>query len=305
MKKVLSIISVVILVLYMGCMVFLSACTKNNADNSATPAAEPIVEAPAAEVISYEEDRLALEGEINNIISGKPGIWSVYVKNLKTGMSLEINNREFIAASVIKLYNMITLYSEIEKGNIEMTDSIRNNLEQMITVSSNSASNAIVATIGGGSFDEGAKKVTTLAENMGCTGTYEQHELYNDYIPSKGRNRTSVVDCGMVLENIYLKQCVSEKYDEEMLELLKQQTRDFKIPAKLPDDVVVANKTGENSNVEADVGIVFSPECDYIICISVEKYGERKPRDTIADVSKCVYDFFNEDDEFKVTEKGM
>lgn len=249
---------------------------------------------PAPEPVDYTEDINALTEQINSIISGKSGEWSVYVKNLDTGMEVEINNREFIAASVIKLYNMITLYDRINKGNIEMTESLQSNLEQMITVSSNSASNYIVTQIGGGSFDEGAKIVTACAEGLGCTGTYQQHELYNDYIPINARNRTSVKDCGLVLEKIYLKQCISEQYDTEMLELLKNQTRTYKIPGKLPKDVVVANKTGENSNVEADVGIVFSPNCDYIICISAERFGEANPINTIAEISKCVYDFFNE-----------
>ncbi len=297
MKKVLLIIFSIALVLYVGCMFLVFGCINKKTDTPVPVVAEKPADIIEVPVNDYEEIKAELAGEINNIIQGKQGVWSVYVKNLETGMSLEINNREFIAASVIKLYNMITLYDEIDKGNLEMTDSLRSNLEQMITVSSNAASNAIVTTIGRGSFDDGAKKVTSCAESLGCTGTYEQHMLYDDQIPSNGKNRTSVVDCGIVLEKIYLKQCISEKYDMEMLELLKKQTRDFKIPANLPDDVVVANKTGENSNVESDVGIVFSPECDYIICISVEKYGEVKPRDTIAEVSECVYNFFSETDE--------
>lgn len=291
MKKILQIAFAVILVLYIAC-IFLITVNKNEKKPVpvATEETLAITEVP---VENYEKEKKELESQINNIISDKNGIWSIYVKNLKTGMTVEINNREFIAASVIKLYNMITLYDEIENGNIEMTESIRGNLKQMITVSSNSESNAIVTLIGKGSFNDGTKKVNKLADELGCENTYEQHMLYDDYIPSNGRNRTSVRDCGIILEKIYLKQCISPEYDEEMLEFLKQQTLDFKIPANLPDDVVVANKTGENSNVEADVGIVFSPECDYIICISVEKYGEKKPRDTIAEVSECVYDFLN------------
>lgn len=106
---------------------------------------------------------------------------------------------------------MVTLYDEIEKGNIEMTKSLRRNLEQMITVSSNSASNTVVQTIGGGSFSKGAETVTELAKELGCSNTYEQHMLYNDYTPTNGKNRTSVKDCGLVLEKIYLQECISSE----------------------------------------------------------------------------------------------
>ena len=297
MKKVFVISIIVLTVLYAASMFVLWHSTEPKKETTPTTAVQTLaVTEPEPEpVIDYEEEKNKLTEKINSIISNKSGQWSVYVKNLKTGMEVEINNKEFIAASVIKLYNMITLYDEINKGNMEMTENLKSNLEQMITVSSNSASNFIVAQIGNGSFTKGAEIVTTCATNMGCTGTYEQHELFNDHIPAHGINRTSVRDCGLVLEKIYLKQCVSPHYDAEMLELLKNQKKAHKIPAKLPKEVVVANKTGENSNVEADVGIVFSPQCDYIICISAERFGESNPVSTISTVSECVYDFFNEE----------
>ena len=296
MKKGFLIGIAVVISLYIVSMLLLCLSGTKKEEVIQPPVAETVAvtEPDAQPVIDYTEDINALTEQINALISNKYGEWSVYVKNLNTGMEVEINNREFISASVIKLYNMITLYDQINKGNMEMTESLQSNLEQMITLSSNSASNFVVSQIGGGSFSEGAKIVTTHAEKLGCTGTYQQHELYNDYIPATGRNRTTVKDCGLVLEKIYLKQCVSETYDTEMLELLKKQTKTYKIPGKLPKDVVVANKTGENSNVEADVGIVFSPSCDYIICISAEKAGESGTIYTIAEISKCVYDFFNE-----------
>lgn len=293
MKKAVQFIFACMIILGAVCTFWL-ASQKNSPSKESVPAFKEGEIAPLfVEEKNYDEEIASLTEQINQIISGKSGIWSVYVKNLDNGMTVVINDRQFIAASVIKLYNMIALYDEIEKGNIVLTESIQKNLEQMITVSSNEASNTIVTTIGTGNFDEGAKKVTSLAENIGCENTYEQHMLYNDRIPSKGRNRTSVKDCGIILEKIYLKQCVSPEYDEKMLELLKEQTLDFKIPANLPENVVVANKTGENSNVEADVGIVFSPACDYIICISAEKFGGKKPISTIAEISECVYNFFN------------
>ena len=42
-----------------------------------------------------------------------------------------------------------------------------------------------------------------------------------------------------------------------MYRLLKMQTRKNKIPAQMPSDVKVANKTGELDNVENDAGIIY------------------------------------------------
>ena len=294
MKKAMPCIFAAIIILNIVCVAFvIRNVSKKKSESAQLPKSPNVVPVQADVEENYDESIKELTEQINSIIDGKKGIWSVYVKNLENGMTVEINDHQFIAASVIKLYNMVTVYNEVENGNLEMTEFLKSNIEQMITVSSNSSSNTVVMTIGGGNFAKGAEKVNSLATELGCENTYEQHMLYDDIIPSYGRNRTSVRDCGIILEKLYWKQCVSPEYDEEMLELLKNQTRDFKIPAKLPDGTVVANKTGENSNVESDVGIVFSPECDYVICISVEKYGETKPRDTIAEISECIYNFFN------------
>lgn len=244
--------------------------------------------------VSHDSERMQLEQEINSIISGETGIWSVYIKNLNTGMELVINNRETVAASLIKLFNMVTLYDEIYKGNVVMTDSLDKSLRLMITESSNSGSNKVVETIGNGNFAKGAEKVTALAQELGCTYTLEQHKLYDDYAPSIGKNRTSVKDCGLILEKIYFQNCTTPKYDKEMLELLKQQQWDWKLPKGIPHNALIAHKTGENSRVEADVGIVFSPKCDYIICVSVMEYGTKKTHQVFADISGCVYKYFNE-----------
>lgn len=123
--------------------------------------------------VSHDSERMQLEQEINSIISGETGIWSVYIKNLNTGMELVINNRETVAASLIKLFNMVTLYDEIYKGNVVMTDSLDKSLRLMITESSNSGSNKVVETIGNGNFAKGAEKVTALAQELGCTYTLE------------------------------------------------------------------------------------------------------------------------------------
>lgn len=98
----------------------------------------------------------------------------------------------------------------------------------------------------------------------------------------------------MILEKIYFQNCITPKYDKEMLELLKQQQWDWKLPKGIPHNALIAHKTGENSRVEADVGIVFSPKCDYIICVSVMEYGTKKTHQVFADISGCVYKYFNE-----------
>ena len=244
----------------------------------------------------YEKDELAQT--LAEVIRKSTGNWSVYVESLNNDFELEINNREVPAASTIKLFNMVAVYDEMKKGNLRLGKKLNSDMRSMITVSSNAASNSVVSYLGNGDFPEGAKKVTALAERLGCYNTQEQSMLYDVSGPSTGRNTTSVKDCAVILKKIYNEECILPVYDREMLRLLKQQERDWKIPAGVPKDTVVANKTGENSKVELDVGIVYSPECDYVLCISVTGFRSPQVYKTFSEISEAVYEFFNREISF-------
>lgn len=289
MKKYIIFVLLILLCLTAGC-----SEPASDAVILATPepTATPI---PTPEPPKY--DASVLEETLTDMLDKYSGSWSVYVDVLTDDMRIEIKNEPMTAVSLIKLFNMVALYNEINEGNVEPSKLTDANLELMITESSNNSSNEIVKLIGGGDFFAGAKKVTELAHSMGCSDTQEEHMLYNTAVKTPGKNTVSMKDCGTILRKIYEKECISPEYDEQMLELLKKQKRKWKIPRYLPDDTVVANKTGENSKVEADVGIVFSPECDYVICIGVSDYGKEPAINIISDISKVVYDFLNATDD--------
>ena len=80
-----------------------------------------------------------------------------------------------------------------------------------------------------------------------------------------------------------------------MLTILKGQQKNTKIPAQLPKGTVVANKTGTLTQIcSGDVGIVFSPACDYIICIINNKSrNDAKTEKAIAVLSLDVYRYYN------------
>lgn len=133
---------------------------------------------------------------------------------------------------------------------------------------------------------------------LGCTGTSDGMMLFDTdpgyLVP--GNNYSTVRDCGLVLEKIYRKECISPEYDEAMMNLLLGQTRREKIPALLSKNTKIANKTGETDDIQADVGIVFSPGGDYVICIMVNHtLTTWDSQLAIADISKCVYDYFNQE----------
>ena len=62
------------------------------------------------------------------------------------------------------------------------------------------------------------------------------------------------------------------------------------IPQDLPADIIVAHKMGALNDKFHDVGIVFSNR-PYIITIFTDEAWEKVSLQTLADVSRIVYDF--------------
>ncbi len=236
-----------------------------------------------------------LRSEIVEYLSGRAGEWGVFVKRTDTNEYLSIGERPYSSASLIKLFCMNAIYTAINDGSLTKTDEITENLEQMITESSNDAFNRLTEILGGGSTADGFERDDKIIKSLGFNNTQHMSELIDesgDHAIYLAANLTSPMDCGLLLEKIYDRELVSEEASEEMLNLLLHQTRTWKIPESLPEGTVVANKTGENNKVEGDAAIVYSPACVYIICV-IGNGDVASGVETIQTVSRMTYDYFN------------
>ena len=236
-----------------------------------------------------------LKAEIENFIKTQNGLWGVFVQDLSTNEYLSINESRYTAASIVKIYTMATTFSEIEKGNIEKDADIELRLRRMITESNNDDCNYLTIKNGGGDEAKGFDRENELSIALGCENT-ERGSYLVQFNGRKGPyrhdNYTSPRDCGRILKAIYNKTLVSEEASEEMLGLLLDQTRRWKIPESVPEGTKVANKTGETDTTNSDIAIVFSPGGDYIICVLGNGYVGYGT-DTIRKISRMAYDYFN------------
>lgn len=239
-----------------------------------------------------------LKAEIEAAITGIDGEWAVYIKNVDTNEYLSINNHPMYSASLIKLFIMNAVYEKLESGELQKTDEIASLLQKMITVSDNDASNRLVEILGGGDFDAGLEVENDCTARYGFPDTKQQCDLQDVRThPAKGRNYTSVNDCGKLLEGICRKNITSYTASDEMIDLLFGQQVKYKIPAGLPEDAFVANKTGEMTGVQNDAAIVYSPNCLYILCIMSNELtaddSGYNAINKIISISSMVYDYFN------------
>jgi beta-lactamase class A len=267
-------------------------------DRMSTKSEDPTIASKEFEVDQPSETKeTSLEGleeQIERELQTQEGTWSVYVKDLKNNNLAQISSQRQKAASLIKLFIMAALFDRMESGVLERTAEIDGLLWDMITVSHNEATNQLVTILGDGDIATGMTHVNDYCQRNGYTDTEQQRDL-KDWRPEPipQENYTSVNDCGLLLERIYTGSCVSKQADQEMLELLFAQTRTAKIPAGLPSGTKVANKTGELTDTENDVAIVFASNTDYVICVISNDLSDTSAAQTrIVSISQLVYEYF-------------
>ena len=227
------------------------------------------------------------------LLQAQPGRWDLCYAPLPEGESVALASDEtpMVSASLIKLFVMGAVYERLEDGTLdrETADPL---LRSCITVSDNSAANALIRLLGEGDAEAGMAAV-----NAWCAGQgYDSTRLLRLMLQDNGlQNYTSAQDCAALLSAIYRGECVSSAASQEMLRLLLMQQVNDRLPRDLPPGTPVAHKTGDLIGLcWADAGIVFSPGGDYILClISDGAASETDAKSAMAALSRQIYDLLN------------
>ena len=134
-------------------------------------------------------------------------------------------------------------------------------LSDMISQSSNEACNTLVTRLGGGDADKGMAAVNSFCEAHGYADT-EMNRLMLDF--NGKENYTSPADCCAIMSDYYSGKLAGA---ESVINYMRAQATRTKIPAGIPEEAEVANKTGELSSVENDSAIIFAPQGTFFLCI--------------------------------------
>jgi beta-lactamase class A len=171
-----------------------------------------------------------------------------------------------------KEFSIATDDAELTEGT--MTFPVSQALNQLITISHNYAALLLSDKIG-------LSNVQTLIHENGLTSS-----------TVVAPPRTTAHDIVLFYEKLYDGQLIDRNYSNQMLDLLKKQTLNDRIPAELPEGTVVAHKTGELDGYKHDAGIVYGPKGEYIIVMMSNTQDPQIAVQKMADLSKQVYDYF-------------
>lgn len=206
-----------------------------------------------------------LQSVLDSVCGNEGGQWDLWLEDLQTGESASAQTQAapFVSASIIKLFIMAGAYEKVSLGELD-EQSVQELVEPMITVSDNDAANRLIRLLGGGDAAAGMQAVNDFCTRFGCKKTSLNRLMLDD---NGLQNYTSAEDCALLLRRLYEGSCVSAAYSEKMLETLKRQTVNNRIPAGLDAGRVCAHKTGDLSGLCcADVGIVYTADGAYILC---------------------------------------
>lgn len=170
---------------------------------------------------------------------------------------------------------------------------IRELAEHMIVTSSNLATNLLLDIVG-------LEHIQDTLARLHLRGIDLRRGVEDEAAWEAGiNNRITASGLCAALRIIEERKAISEHASDLMLEILHKQRFRSGIPAGLPDDARVANKTGEMSTVAHDGGIVYLQNRQpYVVVILTEweRGGERRQQ-VIARISKAIYGYMDGEDE--------
>jgi beta-lactamase class A len=249
---------------------------------------------------SYSEFRTQILNEISRV----DGDFAVAFINLKNPSdTLFINADEmFHAASTMKTPVMIEVYKQASEGMFSVNDSLLIHNEFKSIVDGSSFSMDITRDSGDGLYDKigqrmsiydivyemviysgnlatniiidmvDAKNVTATMRDLGARQIEVLRGVEDMLAFEAGlSNRTSARDLAVIFEHLANGTAVNIEASEKMIKILKDQQFREMIPAGLPEDAIVAHKTGSITGVNHDSGIVYLSGGEQYVLVILSK----------------------------------
>ena len=305
--------------------------------------------------VNAQETLNVLKKELSRLADLSGGKMGIGVIHLETGRKIFINNNtRYPLASTYKVPIAVQLLKRVEKGEINLTDmtnvqpkdqhpgsgilsglfvapgielSLRNQLELMMIISDNSATDICLSAAGG------ANQVTNLLKknnirNMsidrptigiigdwlglelegGVNSNKVMNEKYNDLSKEAMREASNKFEedprdtatpkaMAELLQMIWSNKILRKESSEILLDIMSRcQTGEDRLKGLLPTDTYVAHKTGTIGSTTNDVGIIRLPNNKgNIVVVAFVKDSELDipvRERAIAHVSRAVHDYF-------------
>jgi beta-lactamase class A len=253
---------------------------------------------------------------------------AVAAYDFETGREILIHaDQPFHPASTIKVHVMMEVFHQAEQGSLALADclpivnsfisiadgskyslDVADDAEQtlyarlgevesieelarlMIVRSSNLATNLLLERIG-------TRRVNDFIQALGIEGVSVIRGIEDNAAFRLGMNNSATArGLTQTMKWIAQKKIVSEQASEKMIAILLGQEFNESIPARLPETVSVAHKTGWTGDVYHDTGIVYRADRQpYVLSIMTRGFpedDEEVAHACLAEISRIIYETF-------------
>jgi beta-lactamase class A len=266
-----------------------------------------------------------LERLIARLADGSQGRIGVAAVDLATGQEVAIlGDQRFPMASTSKIAIAATYLEGVDQGRWTLTRewplmvpvgskrfssaaapvrpgqhyTARELIDLMITRSSNPATDALLAAVGGpAAVNDWARRAGLTDFNLTrdiATLVRDDGE-FDPAVHIDSRDSATPRDMVRLLTGLHKGKWLSAYSRHVLLDAMDRcRTGTRRIPALMPADARVAHKTGSLNNTSSDIGIVTAPDGRSIaLAIYVTGQGARANReDKIASIARAIYDGF-------------
>jgi beta-lactamase class A len=282
------------------------------------------VRAPRDFTPVYDNQLIAQIAQIAESSNGRIGVAAM---DLSTGQEVAIlGDQPFPMASTSKIAIAATYLEGVDRGRWSLTSEFplmvpvasrpfssavapvrpgqymtaRALIELMITRSSNPATDALLAAVGGPAVvNDWARRAGIQNFNLTrdiATLVRDDGEI-NPAVHVDIRDSATPRDMVKLLGGLYQGKWLSASSREVVIGAMERcRTGTRRIPGQMPGDVRVAHKTGTLSNTSSDIGILTGPDGRSIaVAIYVTGQGGKANRDAkIATIARVLYDGYGD-----------
>ncbi len=258
---------------------------------------------PRFTVFSNPDNRAKeIRQEVLAATDEKKGNYGIYFADLKNGTAFGSNEYQvFTAASVNKVPLVMALYRLAEDGKVNLSEQITLQERDIQDYGTGSlryekpGATYTLQTLAKLSLKESDNTAAhILGEKVGHATAQRIIEDFGLTQTSISENTTSSYDLYLLFKGLYEHTLLSEAHSKELLGFMTETAIEDRLPALLPDEAVVAHKTGDEIGNIHDAGIIRMGEDVYFLSVLVSDFGpnETEARRTISEVAKKIVDYY-------------
>ncbi len=292
-----------------------SASSASNTENvgQTQPQSTQNAQVPNGGGLYLSQENTSLKATVQNLALTSPNLTpGVFLVDLNSGSYVDVNaGASFPAASTIKVPILVAFFGDVDAGKIRLDEILTmqqdmvaggsGNMQykpvgtqytalevatKMITISDNTATNMLIAKLGG------IEALNQRFRSWGLTTTVIRNKLPD----LEGTNTTSPKELGNLLAMVNQGNLVSMQSRDRLLDIMRHTERDTLLPSGLGAGATVAHKTGDIGTMLADAGLVDMPNGKRYIATVMILRPNNDPRaeKLISAISRIAYQQFSQ-----------